>query len=284
MTKMTFKERDSWMRAVARDDRLTAMQRLVALRMALFLRVDTGELPFKWDCLHAALGYRCSLGSLSNAMKTLERLGWVVIVRPGRGQQNQYLLTLPAALKIEPEKSEADAALKTGAYINEEEDKRYTNLLRANARLEHLKNKQASKPAEETPTPPTPALPAVVERRTFCEWDYLSEDEVVFFSMQEIGDLAQDCPGIRDIRAAIRNADRYFKAREVEANERKAAVLAMLAKKSAEGLDRQAEMRRKTDAAIERDKRSDEQKQAEREARGERWRTSGGNGSFHLLP
>ena len=91
---MTFKERDRWMRAVLADDRLTLAQRAVACRIALFLRVETGELPFKWECLQQAL--QCSTDVIAQALKKLEDLGHLIVHRNGRYSPNVYALSTPS--------------------------------------------------------------------------------------------------------------------------------------------------------------------------------------------
>src|SRR5215475_7019663 len=90
---MDFKERDRWMRNVLADHQIPMAQRAVLVRMALFLRVATGELPFKWDCLAQALGGAPD-STIDRAMKAGEARGWLLVHRSGRGQQNKYSLRL----------------------------------------------------------------------------------------------------------------------------------------------------------------------------------------------
>lgn len=66
--------------------------------------------------------------------------------------------------------------------------------------------------------------------QTFNQFDYLSEDEAVFFSRAELANLAVDHPAITNIKGAVRAADRWaMNLPDVKPHQRKAKVLAALA-------------------------------------------------------
>lgn len=91
---MTFKERDRWMRRVLGDNRMSLAQRAIAVRVALFLRVEDGSLPFKWACLTAALG-DCSQTTVQVTMSGLVALGYLKVTKGKRYEPNTYELLFP---------------------------------------------------------------------------------------------------------------------------------------------------------------------------------------------
>lgn len=79
--------------------------------------------------------------------------------------------------------------------------------------------------------------------KVFSEYDYLSSDEAVHFTAKEIDEAEADFPGLKDIRAAIRQTDRFFSALPIGdapvPAKRKAIVIASLRKKNQEAVERQ---------------------------------------------
>jgi len=194
---MTFKDRDHWMRAVLSDDRLTLAQRAVACRIALFLRIETGHLPFRWDCLQQALS--CSRKVLATTMHRLEELGWVSIKRNGRYSPNEYSLNVRVSV---------------GDSIESPRETRTESPHESPGETEVLKRKEIKRAA-------TP--------QSFSEWDYVASDGVLFVAAQEIESWRPDYPFIADIRAAIRNADRWAMAKgTILPADRKAVLLTCL--------------------------------------------------------
>jgi hypothetical protein len=199
---MTFKERDRWMRAVLADDQLTMGQRAIAVRIALFLRVETGELPFQWDCLQAAL--KCSRDTLATAMSQLEEFGWITVQRNGRYSPNVYVLSSPKNGLY------AESEIRTPESVPQTRTESEIRTEVREAKEENLERESAT------------------TSQSFGEWDYLSSDRVLFIAAQEIKSWEPDYPRIKDLRAAIRQADRWAISESVQPAKRKSVLLTCL--------------------------------------------------------
>jgi hypothetical protein len=91
----TFLERDDWIRAILASDLPDAAVR-VAIRLALYLRVNTGRCDPSYPILAAES--HVSERSVYRLVDLLERKGWIGLQRTrGRGRSNQYALLKPAS-------------------------------------------------------------------------------------------------------------------------------------------------------------------------------------------
>jgi hypothetical protein len=85
----TFLDRDNWMRAVLAAG-LPPVVRVVAVRIALHLHVDSGKCDPGYDALAAELGM--SKRSIIRIVAMLEHTGWIEVARPGHHQPNRFFL------------------------------------------------------------------------------------------------------------------------------------------------------------------------------------------------
>ncbi len=97
-------------------------------------------------------------------------------------------------------------------------------------------------------------------RKSFSEYDYISSDEAVFFSAAEIDDMRDSHPGINDMRAAIRNADRTLAKQGEPAHRRKTTVLRWLLAVNEKGLERRRVVKTKEELKAETAERRAEKK------------------------
>jgi hypothetical protein len=90
--KMTFADRDAWMRAVLASDLPHAAAR-VAIRMALCLRINTG----RCDPTHAILATESGVPerSVYRLVAVLEQAGWIARERTRGRHSNRYVLLNP---------------------------------------------------------------------------------------------------------------------------------------------------------------------------------------------
>jgi hypothetical protein len=87
----TFAERDNWMRAVIASD-LPPIARVVAIRIALHLRITTGRCDPSFPTLAAES--HISERTTYRLVDLLEHSGWIAVTRAS-GRGNQYTLVTP---------------------------------------------------------------------------------------------------------------------------------------------------------------------------------------------
>jgi hypothetical protein len=205
---MDFKERDQWIRHFCKDIDLTPAHKLLGVRLAHSIRVNTGQVQMKTACLADACGI--SERTAQIGLAALIDSGWLKRQR-GNGRYEIYTYELiDRGENSSPLMGENASCLRgensSPKNLSVKEDKR--DVIGAARRGEN------SSP--------------LAGRETSSERDWESSDGSVFFAAQDIDEIAADLPAIDDIRGQIRQAFRWAEAEGMPRARRKAAMLSYL--------------------------------------------------------
>jgi hypothetical protein len=209
---MDFKERDRWIRHFCKDVDLTPAHKLLGVRLAHSIRVETGQVQMRAACLADACGV--SERTVITALTAIVEAGWLKRQR-GSGKYDVYTYEL-----IDRGEDFSPSGVKTlhpsGVKTLHPRGEDFSSKNLSEGKISESLTGAARRSENSSPLEPS------------SERDWESSDGSVFFRAREIYEMADDLPAIDDIRGQIRQAFRWAEAEGVPRARRKSAMLSYL--------------------------------------------------------
>jgi hypothetical protein len=209
---MDFKERDRWIRHFCKDIDLTPAHKLLGVRLAHSIRVETGQVQMRTVCLAEACGVSERTAQIGLAL--IIEAGWLKRQRGNRRYDIYEYELIDRGENSAPLRGEESAPLRGEDYSLRGENSSPKNL--SEEKISESLTGAARRGENSAPL------------ETSSERDWESSDGSVFFRALEINEMAADLSAIDDIRGQVRQAFRWAEAEGVPRERRKSAMLSYL--------------------------------------------------------